>query len=299
MPTASVLLDRGLDDLLRRLVETGVDDLHPGVAKRPGDDLRAAIVTVKTRLRDHHSDLARHGVGGIRRCVWGHRLLARLAEPRQGLLGLPRRTGCCSTAGLACWRAARAGAVAHGRGDRDPAPPPPRPLRRSRPLGLGQPVRAGRVAAEAQALAAAGQPGQLRPTLALLGSEDMFDRAFEVSEYGARVPFTAAGLEITAVPVDTTTSRRSASGSRATACSPTPATAARRALAELARDADLLLSEATLENGGYDGRVAHLSPKEAARRRRTPAPSGRPHPPAVRARNAGVELAHDGLELEF
>jgi hypothetical protein len=26
-----VLLDRGLDDLLRRLVEAGVDDLHPGI----------------------------------------------------------------------------------------------------------------------------------------------------------------------------------------------------------------------------------------------------------------------------
>ena len=36
----------------------------------------------------------------------------------------------------------------------------------------------------------------------MLGSEDMFDRAFEVSEYEARVPFVAGGLEVTAVPVD-------------------------------------------------------------------------------------------------
>ena len=55
-----VLLDRGLDDLLRRLVQTGVDDLHPGVAQRPRDDLRAAVVPVETRLRDHDSDLSGH-----------------------------------------------------------------------------------------------------------------------------------------------------------------------------------------------------------------------------------------------
>ena len=50
-----VLLDRGLDDLLGRLVETGVDDLHPGVAQRSRDDLRAAVVTVQAWLRDHHT----------------------------------------------------------------------------------------------------------------------------------------------------------------------------------------------------------------------------------------------------
>src|SRR4051812_45117987 len=42
-----VLLQRGLDDLLRRLVQAGVDDLHPGVPQGPGDDLRAAVVAVE------------------------------------------------------------------------------------------------------------------------------------------------------------------------------------------------------------------------------------------------------------
>ena len=45
-----VLLDRRLDDLLRRLVQAGVDDLHAGVAQRPRHDLRAAVVAVETGL---------------------------------------------------------------------------------------------------------------------------------------------------------------------------------------------------------------------------------------------------------
>src|ERR1700676_3184816 len=43
-----VLLDDGLDDLLRRLVQTGVDDLESRVAQRSCDDLRATIVSVET-----------------------------------------------------------------------------------------------------------------------------------------------------------------------------------------------------------------------------------------------------------
>ena len=54
-----VLLDGGLDDLLRRLVQAGVDDLHPGVAQRPGDDLGAAVVTVEAGLGDHDADGSR------------------------------------------------------------------------------------------------------------------------------------------------------------------------------------------------------------------------------------------------
>ena len=58
-----ILLDRGLDDLLRRLMETRVDDLHAGVAESPRDDLGAPVVTVETGLRDHYSDLPGHRVG--------------------------------------------------------------------------------------------------------------------------------------------------------------------------------------------------------------------------------------------
>ena len=56
-----VFLDHRLDDLLGRLVQTGVDDLHPGVAQCPRDDLRAPVVTVEAGLRDDHSDLPCHG----------------------------------------------------------------------------------------------------------------------------------------------------------------------------------------------------------------------------------------------
>src|SRR5579884_2023091 len=38
-----VLLDRGVHDHLGRLVQTRVDDFHPRVAERAGDDLRAAV----------------------------------------------------------------------------------------------------------------------------------------------------------------------------------------------------------------------------------------------------------------
>ena len=53
-----VLLQDGLDDLLRRLVQAGVDDLHAGVAQRAGDDLGAAVVAVEAGLGDDDADLA-------------------------------------------------------------------------------------------------------------------------------------------------------------------------------------------------------------------------------------------------
>ena len=55
-----VLLEDGLGDLLRRLVQAGVDDLEAAVAQRPGDDLRAPIVTVEAGLRDDDSVPALH-----------------------------------------------------------------------------------------------------------------------------------------------------------------------------------------------------------------------------------------------
>src|SRR4029079_1762970 len=62
-----VLLDRRLHDLLGRLVEAGVDHLHPGVAEGAGDDLRAAVVPVEPRLRDHDPDLPGHQKTGVSR----------------------------------------------------------------------------------------------------------------------------------------------------------------------------------------------------------------------------------------
>jgi hypothetical protein len=55
-----VLLDHRLGDLLRRLVQAGVDDLHAGVAERASDDLRAAVVAVEADLCDNDSDPPGH-----------------------------------------------------------------------------------------------------------------------------------------------------------------------------------------------------------------------------------------------
>src|SRR5215471_4491765 len=76
----SVLLDRGLDDLLRRLVEARVDDLHACVAERAGDALCAAIVPIEARLRDDDADLPCHRAGGYLVRRRGSR--ARCPRPR-------------------------------------------------------------------------------------------------------------------------------------------------------------------------------------------------------------------------
>src|SRR6266540_1303976 len=60
-----VLLDRGFDDVLRRLPQAGVDDLHPGVPQRARDDLGAAVMPIQAGLRDEHADLLRHGASSV------------------------------------------------------------------------------------------------------------------------------------------------------------------------------------------------------------------------------------------
>ena len=50
-----VLLDRGRDDLLRSLVQTGVNHFETGIAKGAGDDLGAAVMAVQTRFSHQHS----------------------------------------------------------------------------------------------------------------------------------------------------------------------------------------------------------------------------------------------------
>ena len=51
-----VLLDGGIDDHLRRLSQTGIDDLHAGVAKCSCDYFRAAVMAVEARLGNQHAD---------------------------------------------------------------------------------------------------------------------------------------------------------------------------------------------------------------------------------------------------
>ena len=55
-----VLLDGRVGDLFWRLVQTGVDELEPGVAKDAGDHLAPAVMAVQARLGDDDPKLARH-----------------------------------------------------------------------------------------------------------------------------------------------------------------------------------------------------------------------------------------------
>ena len=62
MPTASASSWIAVSTICSGVsVEPGVDDLHPGVAKRAGDDLGAAIVPIEARLGDDDADLPCHG----------------------------------------------------------------------------------------------------------------------------------------------------------------------------------------------------------------------------------------------
>ena len=72
-----VLLDGRLDDLLGRLVQPGVDDLHACVPQGPGHDLGATVVSVEPGLG--HDD-AQRGVSHSR----------RLATPRAPVRDHPR-----------------------------------------------------------------------------------------------------------------------------------------------------------------------------------------------------------------
>ncbi len=55
-----ILLDGGLGDLLRRLVQPGVDDLEAGVAQGPGDDLGPAVMAIEPGLGHHDSIATMH-----------------------------------------------------------------------------------------------------------------------------------------------------------------------------------------------------------------------------------------------
>jgi ribonuclease BN (tRNA processing enzyme) len=137
-----------------------------------------------------------------------------------------------------------------------------------------------------------------------LGWDAMFDESFVVHDYVESVPFEAAGFTLVArrLPHYTllTYGLRVTNGSRSLAysgdCGPD------ERLAELARDVDLFVCEATLESAECDGTPrGHLSADEAvaafeASGARRLLITHRPHElPLV----AGLELAHDGLVVEL
>jgi ribonuclease BN (tRNA processing enzyme) len=145
---------------------------------------------------------------------------------------------------------------------------------------------------------------RLRELGAQLGFEDMWNGAFELRDYEEDEPFDAAeGLTVQALRLPHYTLRtyglRVECGGRTLAYSGDSAPTER--LAELARDADLFLCEATLERGDLDGEPrGHLSADEA---RKAFEASGAKrllltHRPYELPLDDGLEQAFDGMELE-
>ncbi len=137
------------------------------------------------------------------------------------------------------------------------------------------------------------------------GTKTMFEDTFPLIEYAEGEPFeTAAGLEVTATLVPHYTVEayafRVTDGERSIAYSGDSAPADE--LADMARDADLFLCEATLGEASDDAEPrGHLSLDEAVE---AFAASGAKrllvtHRPVERPVPDGIELAYDGLELEI
>jgi ribonuclease BN (tRNA processing enzyme) len=142
----------------------------------------------------------------------------------------------------------------------------------------------------------------LRPLLGRLGTELMLESVFEVEEYESGREVEVDGLRLTPLPVVHYALQAfgfRVEGSRTLAYSGD--TAPCEPLVALARDADLFVCEATLDDPNEGERRGHLTHHEAqltherAGARRlllTHRPKERPLP-------AEFELAHDGLEMEF
>jgi ribonuclease BN (tRNA processing enzyme) len=113
-----------------------------------------------------------------------------------------------------------------------------------------------------------GGEGELEQFADKLGVEGMFSEPFELREYAEDEPFEAAGVQVTATRVPhyqlQTFALRVTDGRATFAYSGDSAPSPK--LAEVARDADLFLCEATLREsreGGDDGLRGHLSAEEA------------------------------------
>ena len=144
---------------------------------------------------------------------------------------------------------------------------------------------------------------RLRDFGARLGWEEMWESAFALEEYREEEEFEAAGLRVLALRLPHYTLRtyglRVTNGDRSLAYSGDSGPSER--LAELARDADLFLCEATLARGELDGQPrGHLAADEAvaayeASGARRLLLTHRPHELPL---DGGLQQARDGLELE-
>ncbi len=136
-----------------------------------------------------------------------------------------------------------------------------------------------------------------------LGTPDMFEQAFHVSEYARDEPFETAGFEVVARKVvhydlDAYGFRVSANG---TTIAYSGDSGPSDALVELARDADVFLCEATLDlpnpEGGMRGHLA-ISEAQAAFEASGARRLLLTHRPSERPVDDGYELVYDGFELE-
>jgi ribonuclease BN (tRNA processing enzyme) len=135
------------------------------------------------------------------------------------------------------------------------------------------------------------------------GTPHMFDETFDLRNYADAKPFTVGDVEITpmCLPHYTleTYGLRVSDGSRTLAYSGDTGPSER--LAELARDADLFVCEATLETPESDGELrGHLAPEETiaafeASGARRLLVTHRPHELGL---DPGLERAHDGLVID-
>jgi ribonuclease BN (tRNA processing enzyme) len=147
--------------------------------------------------------------------------------------------------------------------------------------------------------------GRIRDFGTRLGWEDMFESTFDVHDYEEAVPFaTAAGLEVFAIRLPHYTLRtyglRVTNGAHTLAYSGDSGPDER--LADVARDADLFVCEATLLRGELDGSPrGHLSIDEAVEAYEA---SGAKrllltHRPGELPPPESHELAYDGLVIEI
>jgi ribonuclease BN (tRNA processing enzyme) len=145
---------------------------------------------------------------------------------------------------------------------------------------------------------------RIRDFGARLGWDDMFDQTFELRDYPEDEPVQVAGFTLVAhrLPHYTllTFGLRVTNGGCTLAYSGD--SGPDQALAELARDVDLFVCEATLERGELDGTPrGHLSADEAVAAFRA---SGArrlllTHRPGELPVDNGLELAYDGMVVEI
>jgi ribonuclease BN (tRNA processing enzyme) len=142
----------------------------------------------------------------------------------------------------------------------------------------------------------------LRPLLGRLGTELMLESVFDIEEYESGREIDVDGLRLTPLPVvhyalQAYGFRVEGSGTLAYSGDTAPC----EPLVALARDADLFVCEATLDDPNEGDRRGHLTHEEAlaAHERAGSRRLLLTHRPQERPLPAEYELAHDGLELDF